>query len=211
MRPSQEVATPRCAVLFDLDGVLIDSYEAWFRTVQTARRTLGFGPVGREAFDCGWGQGVEADAAILFPGRTVDEVNAAFRVSFMDEIGSVEVLEGSREVLSRLRRRGHPLAIVTNTGAGQAAEMLAALGLRDRVDTVVASGDVPREKPAPDMVLEACRRLDRSVEQAVVVGDSRYDRDAARAAGVFFVGFRMAGDRRVDRLDEIPGVVEERP
>ncbi len=203
-------AAAPCAVLFDLDGVLIDSYEAWFRTVQNARRALGFGPVGREEFDRGWGQGVEDDAAILFPGRTVDEVNETFNACFRDEVAAVDVLPGSVEVLGRLRALGHPLAIVTNTGAVQAGEMLAALGLLDRVDTVVASGDVPREKPAPDMVLEACRRLDRSVEQAVVVGDSRYDRDAARAAGVFFVGFKIEGDRRVERLDEIPALVGAR-
>jgi len=200
--------TGRRAVLFDLDGVLIDSYEAWFRTVQGARRDLGFGAVSRDEFDGGWGQGVEDDAAVLFPGRTVDEVNGAFAARFRDEMGAVEILDGAEAVLERLRTAGHPLAIVTNTGSGQAREMLAALGLLERVDTVVASGDVPREKPAPDMVLEACRRLGRSVEDALMVGDSRYDRDAARAAGVFFVGFRTEGDRRVERLLEIPHLPE---
>jgi phosphoglycolate phosphatase/AHBA synthesis associated protein len=53
------------------------------------------------------------------------------------------------------------------------------------------------------MVFEACRRLDVSVDEALVVGDSRYDREAARAAKVHFVGLRIDGDVRIERLGEL--------
>ena len=65
---------------------------------------------------------------------------------------------------------------------------------------MVGGTDVARGKPAPDMVLEACRRLRVAPAEALVVGDSRYDRDAAAAAKVRFVGLRIAGDRRIERL-----------
>jgi len=200
--------TPR-AVLFDLDGVLIDSFEAWLRLVRRARRDMGFGGLTREEFARGFGQGVEDDAELLFPGRTVAEVDAVFNSGFMDEIEHVEVFPDARPTLEELRRRGHALAIVTNTRNVLAAAMLEALGFAGLVDEVVASGDVPREKPAPDMPLEACRRLGASVERAAMVGDSRYDREAAGAAGILFIGYRTEGDRRVERLGEIPDLVAE--
>jgi phosphoglycolate phosphatase/AHBA synthesis associated protein len=154
---------------------------------------------------------VEDDAALLFPGRTVGEVDAFFNTRFMDEIEHVVVFPDAAPTLAALRRSGHPLAIVTNTRNVLAADMLASLGLADRVDTVVASGDVPREKPAPDMPLEACRRLGTAPVDAVMVGDSRYDREAAGAAGVPFVGYRTEGDRRIESLGELPPLLEEIP
>ncbi len=62
---------------------------------------------------------------------------------------------------------------------------------------------VPRPKPAPDMVLAACELLGVAPTEAVMVGDSSYDRDAARAAGVRFIGFRCAGDAKIETLVEL--------
>jgi len=69
---------------------------------------------------------------------------------------------------------------------------------------VVACADqVPRAKPAPDVVLHALSKLQLDASQAWMVGDSRFDREAAGAAGVFFVGYTIDGDRRVASLPEI--------
>src|SRR5438105_4407538 len=62
------------AVLFDLDGVLVDTYEAWFSLMNAAVRDMGFPPVARERFRASWGQSTEADARDFFPGRAVEEV-----------------------------------------------------------------------------------------------------------------------------------------
>jgi phosphoglycolate phosphatase/AHBA synthesis associated protein len=195
------------AVLFDLDGVLIDSFEAWFRVVNRARRAFGFEDATRETFAEGWGQGVGDDIDHLFPGRTFEEVDGYFTDHLMKEAEHIVVDPDAKAVLERLREDGHPLAIVTNTRSALAAKMLTGLGLADLVDACVASGDVPRDKPAPDMVLEACWRLEHTPDEAVMVGDSRFDREAARAANVLFVGFRAEGDRSVDRLAEIPDLL----
>ena len=207
---SRETPRPR-AVLFDLDGVLIDSYDAWLRLVQRARRNFGFEEVSLETFTKGWGQGVEDDAELLFPGRSFAEVDDYFNTHFMDEITSVVVFPESAATLDGLRRGGHPVAIVTNTRNVLAEKMLRALDLRGRVDALVASGDVPREKPAPDMLLEACRRLRVPRDRAVMVGDSRFDRDAAHAAHIDFIGFRAEGARSVESLDELPALLGKLP
>ena len=196
------------AVLFDLDGVLIDSYEAWFRLVNRARDAFGFETVTRERFDGGWGQGVTEDVGDYYPGRTFEEVDGYFNSRFMDEIEHVVLFEDSHRTLDGLRERGHPVAIVTNTRRPLAEEMLAALGIAERIDVLVAAGDAAKDKPAPDLPLLACERLSVSPERSVFVGDSSYDRDAAAAAGIPFLGYRMDGDRRVEALAEILDVVD---
>jgi HAD superfamily hydrolase (TIGR01509 family) len=197
------------AVLFDLDGVLIDSYDAWFRLVNRTRRAFEFPEITLETFAQGWGQGVQDDVDRLFPGRTLDEVDGYFTDHFMDEAEHVVVDPDAVSTLRVLRERGHAIAIVTNTGHALAPKILTGLGLESLVDVLVASGDVPQDKPAPDMVREACWRLQVTPDQAVMIGDSRFDREAAEAAGVLFIGFKTEGDRSVSRLSELPELLGE--
>lgn len=195
------------AVLFDLDGVLIDSYEAWFRLVNRARVAFGLDVVDRARFDRGWGQGVTQDVDDYFAGHTFEEVDGYFNARFMDEIEHVVVDPATCETLDRLRADGHPVAVVTNTRRPLAEAMLDALEIAGRIDGLCAAGDAAHDKPAPDLVLLACRQLGSTPGEALMVGDSHYDRDAARAAGVPFVGFRRSGDRRVESLSELPGLI----
>ena len=70
-------------------------------------------------------------------------------------------------------------------------------------DEIVGGTDAPRAKPAPDMVLLACERLGVGTGEVLFVGDSRYDREAAGAAGVRFVGLGIDGDLRIEALGEL--------
>src|SRR5262249_5152089 len=108
-------------------------------------------------------------------------------------------------VIARLRSAGLRQALITNTPGPLAGEILRHAGLA--LDTIVGGTDVPAGKPAPDMVLEACRRLGVTPGEAAVVGDSRFDRDAAAAAAVRFIGLRLDGDARIERLSELWGLL----
>ena len=119
----------------------------------------------------------------------------------MEHAAHLKVDPEARAVVDALRTRGLRQALITNTPGPLAREIVAAA--RIRLDDAVGGTDVANGKPAPDMVVEACRRLGVAAAEACVVGDSRYDRDAAGAAGVFFVGLRLDGDARVERLGEL--------
>ena len=193
--------TPCRAVLWDLDGVLVDSYDVWFHVLNHAARAFGAAPVSREVFASGWGQGIEKDVERFFPERTIPEVESFYHAHFMDHATHLRVDPHAREVLAAARAAGLGQALITNTPGPLAGSILASAGLE--LDTIVGGTDVARGKPAPDMVLEACRRLRVTPGEALVVGDSRYDREAAAAAKVRFVGLRIDGDRRIEALREL--------
>jgi phosphoglycolate phosphatase/AHBA synthesis associated protein len=198
------------AVLFDMDGVLLDSREAWCGLVQAAGLALAGRAISRDEFDATWGQGVAADVERFFPGRTEEEVARFYLDHFVEHAASLRVDPESRPLLEALRGRGLRVAVVTNTPGELARRTLAAAGLEP--ETVVGADEVARAKPAPDIVHEACSRLGVRPAEALVVGDSRYDREAAAAAGASFVGVGAAGgDVTIARLGALLRLLPDTP
>ncbi len=192
-------------VLFDMDGVLLHSYEAWYAVIEAAARHLGYPPIGRERFAAGWGQGIEADAQTWFPRQTATELEALYATLFPRHLHGVVAEPDAADVLEALNM---PVVVVTNTPTNLAAAMLEAAGLPAL--PMVTSAEVQRSKPAPDMVLEACRRLGLDPVEVIMVGDSSYDEGAARAAGVAFAGVGgLEGDWTLRRLAELRPILRE--
>ncbi len=179
------------AVLFDLDGVLVDSYEAWFHVVGATSAAFGFGPVSRARFEGVWGQGISADLENLYPGRTHAEVEGAYEREMAGQAATVHVNPEAAAVLEDLRGRGVLLACVTNTPEGLARAILRASSLAGRLDAVVGMREGLREKPAPDLLRAALRTLGARPAEALMVGDSRYDEAGAAAAGVPFLRYDL--------------------
>ena len=192
-------------MLFDLDGVLVDSYEVWFRLVNRTARHFGVAEVPRELFrDC-WGQGIQQDLVRFYPGRAIGEVEAFYDAHFMDHAEHLCVEPDAGAVLARLQQRGIATALITNTPAGLAREILTHARLE--IAVVVGGTDVARPKPAPDMVLRACELLSAAAAEALVVGDTDNDEAAARAAGVRFAGLGIRGDDTLERLAQLLDLV----
>jgi len=189
------------AILFDLDGVLIDSYEVWRHLVSAAAVAFGYPPVPREVFHQTWGQGLRADIERFFPRATVEEVEAYYDTHFLDHLDYLTIFPQGKTVLPRVREAGLATAIVTNTPRPLAESLLRRAGLVP--DVTVGGTDVPQGKPAPDMVLLACEKLGVTPDEALMIGDTVYDRDAARAAGVRFAGLGLPGDDTLEHLDDV--------
>lgn len=189
------------AVLFDLDGVLVDSYEVWFHLLNGAASDLGYPFITPEVFRSCWGQGIEADVEKFYSRHTIAEIEAYYGEHFGDYLEHLGVVPEVSRVFETLRERSLRTAVITNTPAPVAWDMVKRAG--GSPDLLVGGTDVPRPKPAPDMVLRACELLEIPAGEALVVGDSRYDREAARAAGTVFAGLGIEGDVRLDRLVDV--------
>jgi beta-phosphoglucomutase-like phosphatase (HAD superfamily) len=106
-------------------------------------------------------------------------------------------MPGALDLIAELRGR-RPLAVASNSHRHLVDLAVGGSNLADAFDAIVASDEVPRPKPAPDLYLEACRRLGSSPEATVAIEDSPPGAAAARAAGLFVIGILYLPDLPVE-------------
>lgn len=184
------------AVLFDMDGVLVDSYEMWFGILNDVAESVGTPPISRSALETAFGQGVEKDVQVFYPGLDVPALCAAYDEATPRHLDKMVPHPQARAALASLRERDLRTAIVTNTQTSLATEVLKGCGLLDLVDFLSGMGPDVREKPHPDLLLKAMEALGVTQAEALMVGDTEYDELSAKAAGVPFVQYdlRTGGD-----------------
>jgi HAD superfamily hydrolase (TIGR01509 family) len=193
----------RSLVIFDLDGVLVDSFEAWRELLNEALKRRRVRPLSREEFAKTWGQDVEADRRQFFPDWTFEELERHYEGEFPKHLARIEPEPGAREVLSELKRRRKKLAIASNSPGPIALRILEHLKLRPLLDTVATVDQVGRGKPEPDLLEYVLDRSGIDAGESCYVGDSRFDEAASRSAGIFFIGYRRPGDHRIERLEDL--------
>lgn len=176
------------AVIFDMDGVILDSGTIWEGVITELFTECG---VSWEDFDedaFAGGDNSQQWAAYLkqVVGLPLEEeqiidrvVDALLRV-YED---GLPLLDGARETVKRLAR-SYPLGLASSSPHPVIAFVLERSGLDQYFGAWVSSDEVPRGKPAPDVYLEACRRLDVDPRRCVAVEDSRFGIRAASTAGL---------------------------
>lgn len=172
------------ALVFDLDGTLIDSTQA----VTTAYREAVLHRGGRryEAAEIVAAYAVGPPLALLthLLGRTADDADlVAYHTCLAELIDRVVVYPGVREALRDLQAAAVPLAVFTGGSSRAARIMLEGTGLAAHFAVVVGGDQVARPKPEPDGVERACRLLGVEPRCAGYVGDSPLDLEAARRSG----------------------------
>jgi phosphoglycolate phosphatase len=192
------------AVLFDMDGVLVDTFDAWVAVLDECRLRRAMAPLGPGPVRACWGQGLKADCETLFPGESPLVLAREYDEGFARHLEKVRGEDGVRETVRALKGAGLRTAVVTNSPAALARRILGLLELEDAFDAVAGGDEVPRGKPDPDLLVLALERVRCAATRAVLVGDTILDLEASRAAGVPFVGYRLGGgDVRIDRLQDL--------
>lgn len=178
--------TSDVAVLLDLDGTLVDAnYQhalAWFR----AFRRLGIVlPVWRLHRHIGMGgdQLVAAVAGDDVERRLGDELREAEHEEFLKMRNECEPLEGARELLEELHDRATSVVLASSASQDDVEHFLGVLAAGDVIDAWTTSDDVERSKPHPDIVHAALEKAPNA-NRAVMIGDSRWDVEAAARAGL---------------------------
>lgn len=211
------------AAILDIDGTLVDTnYQhavAWYMAF---RQHDVFLPVWRIHRHLGMGgdQLVGALAGKDYENESGDAVRAAHDALYLASIQSVSALEGARELIEDLKRRGHQVVLASSAKAQEADHYLDLLDARELVDAWTTADDVARTKPHPDLVHAALAKLDQT--DGVMVGDTPWDVKAAADAGVPTVAV-LTGGFSADELrgvgavnvfasiDELRGRLEETP
>ncbi len=191
--------TPRQpALLFDLDGTLVDNvYEhvlAWREAFEQAGIELAVWRIHRQI---GMSGGLFVNALMRETGRQVSAEEAQriqrwHREAYTRMVQQVRPLPGARELLAYLSEKKIPHAIATSGYLETAQHTLKVLDVRPEVP-IITRDQVAHAKPDPDLFLAAAERLGRSISECVVVGDSVWDQLAARRAWALGVGLLSGG------------------
>lgn len=206
------------AVIFDLDGTLLNTLEDLKNSVNYGLRTYAMPERTLEEIRHFVGNGVQRLIGLALPeGVSKEEeekVFAAFKEHYKIHCNDkTDLYPGISDLLLELKQRGFPMAIVSNK-LQEGVDALAEQYFKEYLTTAIGAKDGIRKKPAPDSVLEALRLLGVSREQAVFVGDSEVDIATARNAQMDCItvtwGFRTrkeqeeaGADTFVDRPKEI--------
>jgi HAD superfamily hydrolase (TIGR01509 family) len=189
-------------VLFDMDGVLVKSTEAWFRIVEAAGLQFRGSQVTRAEFDPTFGQGTAADVQVFGFDCSHAQLDRYYIEEFHRHMPEVWVNPEAKPLLEFLAQQEIRCALVTNTVAPLAQEILGFAKLETYFSSICTADRVPHAKPAPDLVQLALSELKAPASKAVMIGDSRFDREAAQAAEVLFVGLELDATLRVESLKQ---------
>ena len=168
------------AVLFDLDGTLIDHFTTIYRCYQYALEKLDLAPVSYDKVRATVGGSIQITFGKLIPQRHVDEAVSYFREEF-DRIWheDIEVLPGAEWLLEKLHDMGIRLAVFTNKEGQRSRRIMKHIGLMDRLDGVFGTLDTPWRKPQPEFTHHVLKEMQADPAHACMVGDSPYDIDSA--------------------------------
>jgi phosphoglycolate phosphatase-like HAD superfamily hydrolase len=197
---------PPVAVL-DVDGTLVDTnYHhaiAWYRAFREHGLTM---PVWRIHRHIGMGgdQLVAAVAGARVEERQGDSIRAAETALYADLIGEVRPFADARRLMATLRERGHRLVLASSAKRDEVDYYLDLLEARGLADAWTTSADVDATKPQPDLVVAAVAKAGGG--DAVLVGDSTFDCEAAARAGVPAVAILTGGFAAAELRDA--GAVE---
>jgi HAD superfamily hydrolase (TIGR01509 family) len=181
------------AVVFDNDGLLLDTESVWTRAEEDLFELRGteFTPADKRELV---GTSAEIAGGILErrlgePGRAAELIEELNELVVAELEHGVEAMIGARELLERLRERGTPIGLVSNSPLRFVQRSIEIVGFESLFDVVLSAHEVAAPKPAPDPYLEACRRLGVEPGPSVVaLEDSPTGVAAAKAAGLTVIG-----------------------
>lgn len=182
------------AAILDVDGTLVDTnYHhaiAWWRAfkqhdilvpIWRIHRTVGMGGDKMIAALCG--TDVEEEKG--------DDIREAEKALYLALIEEVVLLDGARDLIEELKRRGHTVVLASSAKSNELDHYLDLLDARDLVDDWTDSSDVDDTKPDPDLVKAAMKKA--GTDAAVMVGDSVWDCEAATRAGIETIAVLTGG------------------
>jgi HAD superfamily hydrolase (TIGR01509 family) len=184
----------RPAAILDVDGTLVDTnYQhalAWYRAFRQHGVVLPIWRIHRH-IGMGGDQLVASLVSEAFDAEQGDDVRTAEKALYLSLIVEVQPLEGARELITDLRERGHAVVLASSAKAQEVDHYLDLLDAREIVDGWTTSADVEATKPEPDLVAAAVEKAGGG--DAVMVGDSTWDCESAKRAGLKTIGVMMGG------------------
>ncbi|NGN69951.1 HAD family hydrolase [Streptomyces sp. A7024] len=223
MSVQRQVSKPIELVIFDCDGVLVDTERLAVRIDIDVARELGWELTESEVVDLFMGKSTASVREILDArlGPAKAELwQQRYQERFAAGLEDLEPVEGVVAALDAVAAAGLPTCVASSGGHDKMRRTLGRTGLYDRfAGRIFSATEVAHGKPAPDLFLHAAERMGYDPAVCAVVEDSQYGVQAARAAGMRVLGFAgglspadwLAGPDTVlfHHMDELPGVLRD--
>lgn len=204
------------AVIFDVDGVLIDSFEANLKFFRDLMSFTGHNPPTKETYKTMFHLPMDKAIEKLIPDASEDEIKKIWllgkshAVPYQDKL--ITIPDNCENILKILNKK-YALAIVTSRVKTRVSLTPQIIKLQDFFQTVVFFEDTEKHKPEPEPLLLACERLAIKPSEAVYIGDAQTDMDAAKAAGMKAIAYTkdvlVGADAKTSSFSEIPKLVEQ--
>ncbi|MGX1618167.1 HAD-IA family hydrolase [Micromonospora chalcea] len=207
--PPSPARGPIRAVVFDLDGVIVDSSAVMREAFSIAyAEVVGDGPAPFDEYNRHMGRYFPDIMRLMGLPLEMEEpfVRESYRMAHL-----VPLFPGVRETLETLHSRGIRMGIATGKAGPRARSLLDQLGVLGLFGQVIGSDEVARPKPAPDIVLQALGNLDVPPQEAMMVGDAVIDLLSGRAAGATAVATTWHGGDIAALLAAGPDLVVHAP
>lgn len=196
---------PFNAVIFDMDGVLVNSEPFYVEVEQTNFRQLGLTISEEEhqtyqgtATDRMW-QLIKERHGIEQPVNKLVEMTNNLVTPYFSSLESMNPMPGVKNLIEKLKEKKIPLALASSSYADVIEIILQKTGLKKYFDVVVSSQMTGASKPEPDIFLLAAKKLKAEPENCLVIEDSKNGIAAAKAAGMFCVAFAGPGSELQDQ------------
>jgi HAD superfamily hydrolase (TIGR01509 family) len=184
----------RPAAILDVDGTLVDTnYQhalAWYRAFRQHGVTLALWEIHRR-IGMGGDQLVSSLVGEGFEEVHGDDVRTAEKALYLALMPEVQPLPGARDLLEALHARGHTIVLASSAKPDELQHYIMLLDAHEIVDGWTDSGDVAKTKPEPDLVKAAVEKAGGG--PAVMIGDSVWDCEAAKRAGLATIGVLTGG------------------
>lgn len=175
------------AVLFDIDGTLLDTREFIYGAFEHTCRANGLAIRSREEMAVSMGRPLEQIYGDWSGGRSTEMVEM-HRTFQAENLHLSRTFAGAPEMLAALHRRGVRLAAVTSRSKRTSVHTLELAGIHEHFDAIVSAEDVPAMKPDPAPLHHALSALGIAPGVAAMAGDTTHDIEAGRAAGTLTIG-----------------------
>jgi len=209
------------AVLFDLDGTLVDTFESIVISFNEALKFLGAKPANRKILTESIGAPHEVTLKKFVPKATQEEIHKATDVFRKTRAKTTDrytkVLPGVSKLLKNLKSKNIKTGVVTTTAKAMSEHILKAANLYNLIDVLITRDDVENLKPDPEPVLKALVKLNLNNDECVMVGDHPNDIISAKSANVRVIAIPNVYDKEIlekykpdyifDRIIDVESVI----
>lgn len=198
------------AILFDLDGVLVDTYKVWYKLFNQTLKHFGYKPINLKTFARNWGKSTEEDVRIFMPDVKINEVVKYFSNNFLKFIRYMKINQDARTTLKNLKKFGLKIACITNSHRDITRFEIKKSHLEEFFDVVITADDVTKPKPDPEMLFKACKKLKVKIDEVIFVGDTPTDLKTAKKSRCLFIGYRMKNEFHIKNLSELIPLIKKK-